>query len=117
MRFAMIKVNKLSHRVTNATRLRIFLGLCISLLALLLVISCRAKSEKRSFSEVKGFNTPVQNQEIQMPKTPVHAVAAAAEEAQAAPPTGHMKWTLPQGWNAHAGSGMYYAIIKTSSEP
>lgn len=136
-------------RIKNAARLRIFLGLSISLVTAVLLISCQDKNEKRSFSETKGFDTPVQNLEIQVPEMPAghgggdpqgdelppghpsidgQPSAAAPEGAMPAghPPmtgkasagaaSGPLKWQLPKGWTANAGSGMYYAIVRTSQE-
>lgn len=143
-------VKRKSVRINNAIRLQIFLGLTISLVTLVLFISCQDKSEKRSFSETKGFDTPVQNQEIKLPEMPAnHGTDAAGgdalppghpsldgqpsadapagampaghppmtgEAAAAGTPSGPLKWQLPKGWTATAGSGMYYAIVRTSKE-
>lgn len=134
-------------RIDTAVRLRIFLGLTISLVTLVLFISCQDKSEKRVFSEKKGFDTPVQNLEIKVPERPaaqgaedphgdalppghpsIDGQASAdphggampaghpdvAGEAAAGAPSGPLQWQLPKGWTANAGSGMYYAIVRTS---
>jgi hypothetical protein len=132
---------KKSARISNAARLRIFIGAALFLSAGVLVTSCRDADKKRSFTEVKGFNTPVQNQDISLPPTPpagdvpahgdgampdipahaglagVPAHGAASGAAAEAAPSAHLIWQLPKGWTAQAGSGMYYAILKTSADP
>lgn len=103
------------------TRLRIFLAIGCSAIAALL-FSCRASEEKRSFSEVQGFDTPVQNKEIVVPadhgktESP-HGPGDGHDHGDAQAAAGQLKWQLPKGWEAHVGSGMYYAIVKTSAKP
>ena len=53
-------------RIQNAARFRLFLALCLSL-ATALLFSCRDKAEKTSYSEIKGFDIPVKQQEIKVP--------------------------------------------------
>ncbi|MBW8888566.1 MAG: hypothetical protein JF616_12485 [Fibrobacteres bacterium] len=137
-------------RISNAARLRIFIGAGLFLSAAILVTSCREDTKKHSFTEVKGFNTPVQSQDISLPATPSEAppdipahaglagkmgdgaaipdipahaglaskaaAGAAAPAAASAEASAHLAWQLPKGWTAQPGSGMYYAIIKTSSD-
>ncbi len=98
-------------KIPFRTRLRLFFLLTISVFGLF-ILSCREKADKKTFSEVKGFDTPVQGQAIQMPTTMPEAAPAAAQG-----PAEKIGWSLPQGWNAHVGSGMYYAVLKTSSKP
>lgn len=136
-------VERKPRKLSNAARLRIFLGVSVSLVALVLFISCREKAEKRNFSEMKGFNTPVQTEEISLPSRPAElppdhpSIDGGPSDEEGSLPEGHpdisgnasggapgadgapvgkLKWTLPKGWTARAGSGMYYAIIKTSGE-
>jgi hypothetical protein len=144
-------------RISNAARLRIFIGAGLFLSAAILVTSCREDNKKRSFTEVKGFNTPVQSQDISLPATPSEAAppdipahaglagkmgdgaaipdipahAGLARKAAAGAPevangsaangaaetSARLAWQLPKGWTAQPGSGMYYAIIKTSADP
>jgi hypothetical protein len=75
------------------------------------IMSCREKTDKKTFSEVKGFDTPVQGQEIKMPTNPHPEMVPAT-----AAPTQKLSYTLPKGWNAHVGTGMYYAVLKTSND-
>ncbi len=96
-------------RIPFRLRLKLFFFLVISVFGLVF-LSCRDKAEKKSFSEVKGFDTPVQGQAIEMPKTMPHEAGAA--EAPAA----KLTWTLPAGWTAQPGHGMYYAVVKTSAK-
>jgi len=143
-------------RISNAARLRIFIGAALFLSAAILVTSCREDNKKRSFTEVKGFNTPVQSQDISLPASPSEAAppdipahaglagkmgdgaaipdipahAGLAGKAAAGAPSAangsangaagtsaRLAWQLPKGWTAQPGSGMYYAIIKTSADP
>ena len=108
-------------RIHNATRLRLFLALCLSL-AMVLLFSCRDKAEKTSYSEIKGFDTPVKQQEIKVPavsQADPHAGMQIPEGQdphagiEAVSPAGKLTWQLPPGWAAYPGSGMYYAILKT----
>lgn len=139
---------KKTVRISNAARLRIFIGSALFLSAAVLATSCRDDNKKRSFTEVKGFNTPVQSQDISLPAKPAEAPpdipahaglagkmgdgaampdipahaglngkAAADAPEQGAGTSAHLVWQLPKGWTAQPGSGMYYAIIKTSAEP
>jgi len=143
---------KKSTRVSNAARLRIFIGAGLFLSAAILVTSCREDNKKHSFTEVKGFNTPVQSQDISLPAAPSEtappdiqahagmagkmgdgaaipdipahaglagkaAAGAATSGAASAEASAHLAWQLPKGWTAQPGSGMYYAIIKTSADP
>ncbi len=101
-------------KIQYRTRMRLFLTLGFSVLVLLLILSCREKSEKKTFSEVQGFDTPVQGQEIKLPAQP-HGATPPVPEAAA--PAHKLDWTLPSGWNAHPGGGMFYAVLKTSSQP
>lgn len=164
MKAIMNNPRKKSARISNAARLRIFLGAALFLSAGVLVTSCRDADKKHSFTEVKGFNTPVQSQDITLPESspaaalpeghgsggmaggipdiPAHAglpgvastastgspasaasAASAAHGSMAAPandgaaPAGRLIWQLPKGWTAQAGTGMYYAILKTSADP
>ncbi len=48
-------------------RLQLFLLLSLSILVVFL-FSCREKTAKKTFSEDKGFDTPVQGQVIKMPE-------------------------------------------------
>lgn len=142
---------KKTARLSNSARLRIFIGAALFLFVAVLVTSCREGTKKRSFTEVKGFNTPVQSQDISLPAAPAEAppdipahaglagkmgdgaalpdipahaglkgkaagapIGAAA--AAGAETSARLSWQLPKGWTAEPGSGMYYAIIKTSAE-
>ena len=64
---------KKTARISNAARLRIFIGAGLFLSAAILVTSCRENNKKHSFTEVKGFNTPVQSQDISLPAAPSEA--------------------------------------------
>lgn len=106
-------------RMRFQTRVRIFVGIgCAALAAVL--FSCQKGEQKRTFSEVQGFDTPVQDKEIVIP-----ANHGAVTEDAHGPGDGHghaaqagkLSWVLPKGWEAHVGTGMYYAIVKTSDKP
>jgi hypothetical protein len=94
----------------EAALIKLFLGLSLTIFVVFL-ISCREKTEKNTFSEVKGFDTPVQGQEIKMPVSPhtggVPEVSMTAQQ---------LDWILPKGWTAKEGTGMYYAVFKTSDK-
>ncbi len=110
-------------RIRNVIRLRIFLALCL-MLACVLIFSCRDKSEKSSYSEIKGFDTPLKRQEIKLPaqtESDPHAgmQMPAGEDPHAgievSSPAGNLTWQLPAGWAAFPGTGMFYAILKAGT--
>ncbi len=111
-------------RMQNATKLRIFLGLCLSLFMVLL-FSCREKNEKQSYSEVQGFDSPVKQEEIKVPAdlpADPHA-GMQMPDGQNPPagmvpahPAGTLTWKLPPGWTAQPGSGMFYAMLTTGPD-
>ncbi len=93
----------------KAPRIGIF-GLICAAGGLLLLGNCRSKEEKKSYSEVKGFDSPVQAQAIKINPN---------ADAQMPPPSApsnapKLQWELPEGWHDFPGSGMRMAVIKTS---
>jgi hypothetical protein len=112
-------------RIPYKTRLSLFATFfLLALVAFLL--SCREKPAKQTFQEVNGFDSPLKQQEIQLPAvgasepTPDAIEAPAGQDAApqgTASATGKLQWSLPTGWNAHVGTGMFYAVVKTSATP
>ena len=89
-------------------RMKLFLVLSLSIF-LVLLMNCREKNEKKIFTEVKGFDTPVQGQEIKMPANPhANVLPPAAEPAE------KLSWTLPNAWTSEPGTGMFTARLRTS---
>ncbi len=94
----------------KAPRIGIF-GLICAAGGLLLLGNCRSKEEKKTYSEVKGFDSPVQAQAIKInPNTNMDAQMPPASSGSAA----KLQWQLPEGWHDFPGSGMRMAVIKTS---
>ncbi len=107
-------------RIPFKTRLSLFAALSVAAIGAFL-LSCREKPTKHTFSEVNGFDSPLKRQEIKLPETMSTEASMGSGDASGAAVSPHadhaggkLTWNLPEGWNAHVGSGMFYAIVKTS---
>jgi hypothetical protein len=91
---------------TRGTRRALFLAVCLAA-PVAVVFSSDPRPEKRTFSEIRKFDSPVLGSQIRI-SAPLRDAAGQVE------PGGALRWEVPAGWSVQEGSGMFTATFRTS---